>query len=370
MLRKKIQQPTTAAPVKSYKHKEKRAHIPTQEESIKLSPREKERMRGKIQTIYIDPPYGIKFGSNWQVSTRKKEVKDNKIDDLVRQPEQIKAFRDTWELGIHSYLSYLRDRLITARELLTESGSCFVQINDENVHLVRSLMDEVFGSDNFISEVVFRKKGMTLGAVTLETMNDFIIWYAKDRSSIKYRQLYENYNVEGESRWTMVELSGGTRRKLTPDEYQNHRLLPAGSKVFRLVSQRAPSFTEKNVFDFEFEGKIYKAPGCWVTSEEAMKRLAALNRFYPEGVNLSYIQYHTDFPMKKLTNLWGDTSGAIDKAYVVQTAEKPIQRCLLMTTDPGDIVLDPTCGSGTTAYVAEQWGRRWITADTSRVALA
>ena len=331
---------------------------------------EKEGMRGKIQTVYIDPPYGIKFGSNWQVSTRKRDVKDNKLDDMIRQPEQIKAFRDTWELGIHSYLSYLRDRLITARELLTESGSCFVQINDENVHLVRSLMDEVFGSDNFISEVVFRKKGMTLGAVTLETMNDFIIWYAKDRSSIKYRQLYENYNVEGESRWTMVELSGGTRRKLTPDEYQNHRLLPAGSKVFRLVSQRAPSFTEKNVFDFEFKGKIYKAPGCWVTNEAVMKHLATLDRFYPEGVNLSYIQYHSDFPMKKLTNLWGDTSGAIDKTYVVQTAEKPIQRCLLMTTDPGDIVLDPTCGSGTTAYVAEQWGRRWITTDTSRVALA
>ncbi len=235
--------------------------------------------------------------------------------------------------------------------------------------MVRCICDEVFGRENFVSEIVFRKKGMTLGANTLETMNDFIICYAKCLSQIKYRQIYEEYNVEGASRWTMVELVDGTRRHLTNDEYNNHKLLPVGSRVFRLVSQRAPSFSPNNVFDFEYQGKIYKAPGCWVTNSSGMGILGDNNRFYPEGTNLSYIQYITDFPYKKITNLWTDTSGANDKLYVVQTATKVIQRCLLMTTDPGDLVLDITCGSGTTAYVAEQWGRRWITCDTSRIAI-
>jgi adenine-specific DNA-methyltransferase len=186
---------------------------------------------------------------------------------------------------------------------------------------------------------------------------------------IKYRQLYENYNVEGASRWTLVEFENGVRRNLTQEEYNNHKLLPSGSKVFRLVSQRAPSFSPNNVFDFEYEGKKYKAPGCWVTNIGGMKTLAKNKRFYAEGTNLSYIQYIDDFPLKKITNLWTDTSGANNKIYVVQTADKPIQRCLLMSTDPGDWVLDITCGSGTTAYVAETWGRRWITCDTSRVAI-
>jgi len=331
---------------------------------------EKEGLKGKVQMIYIDPPYGIKFGSNWQVSTRKRDVKDGKAEDATRQPEQIRAFRDTWELGIHSYLGYWRDRLVSARELLTETGSVFVQIGDENVHLVRSLMDEVFGSENFVSEIIFRKKGMTLGAKTLETMNDFILWFAKDKEKVKYRQLFEDYNVEGASRWTMVELPNGERRKINREEYTNHSLLPEHAKVFRLVSQRAPSFSAKNVFNFNYEGVTYSAPGCWVTNETGMSLLGKNRRFYSEGVNLSYIQYLADFPMKKLTNLWMDTSGASDKIYIVQTSEKPLTRCMLMTTDPGDLVLDPTCGGATTAYVAEQWGRRWITIDTSRVALA
>jgi adenine-specific DNA-methyltransferase len=330
---------------------------------------EKEGMGGQVQMVYIDPPYGIKYGSNFQPFVDKRDVKDGKDEDLTQEPEMIKAFRDTWELGIHSYLTYLRDRLLLARDLLSESGSVFVQISDENVHLVRNLCDEVFGMNNFIALIPFRKKGMTLGAKTLESMNDYIVWYAKDIGQIKYRQLYEDYNVEGASRWTMVELSDGSRRKLSSKEYQNHKLLPVGSKVFRLVSQRAPSFSINNVFSFEYEGIEYKAPGCWVTNLEGMNKLAVEKRFYPEGVNLSYIQYITDFPYKKLTNLWTDTSGANDKIYVVQTSEKPIQRCLLMTTDPSDLVLDITCGSGTTAYVAEQWGRRWITCDTSRVAI-
>ena len=330
---------------------------------------EKEAMASKVQMVYFDPPYGIKYGSNFQPFTNKRDVKDGKDEDLSAEPEMIKAFRDTWELGIHSYLSYLRDRLLLAKEMLHESGSVFVQISDENVHLVRCLMDEVFGVENFVSEIVFRKKGMTLGAKTLETMNDIIIWYAKNKEQIKYRQLYENYNVEGASRWTMLELPHGEKRRLTSDEYHNHKLLPKGSKVFRLVSQRAPSFSPKNVFNFEYEGKNYKAPGCWVTNVEGMTKLANFKRFFPEGVNLSYVQYIQDFPYKKLTNLWTDTSGANNKIYAVQTSERPLQRCLLMTTNPGDLVLDITCGSGTTAYVAEQWGRRWITCDTSRVAV-
>ncbi|MDK2974932.1 MAG: adenine-specific DNA-methyltransferase [Methanofollis sp.] len=329
---------------------------------------QKENMAGKVQTIYIDPPYGIRYGSNFQPFVNKRDVKDGKDEDLTREPEMIKAFRDTWELGIHSYLTYLRDRLLLARELLTESGSVFVQISDENVHHVREIMDEVFGAGNFVSEIIFRKKGMTLGSTTLERMNDIIVWYSKDISKIKYHQLFEPYNVEGASRWTLVEINDGFRRKLTNEEYNNHKLLPKESKVFRLVSQRAPSYSENNTFDFEYEGTMYHAPGCWVTNCSGMEKLATANRFYNEGKNLSYIQYTTDFPLKKLTNLWMDTTGANSKIYVVQTSDKVIERCLLMTTDPGDLVLDPTCGSGTTAYVAEKWGRRWITCDTSRVA--
>lgn len=330
---------------------------------------QKESMGGKVQMVYFDPPYGIKYGSNFQPFINKRNVKDGNDGDLTAEPEMIKAFRDTWELGIHSYLTYLRDRLLLAKELLIDSGSIFVQISDENVHRIRLILDETFGPENFISEIVFRKKGMTLGSNTLETMNDFILWYAKDKLKIKYRQIFEEYNVEGASRWTMVELKNGTRRKLTNDEYTNHSLLPEGSKVFRLVSQRAPSFSPNNVFDFTYEGNTYKAPGCWVTNKIGMEKLAKEKRFFPEGDNLSYIQYHTDFPYKKLTNLWVDTTGANDKIYVVQTSEKPIERCIISSTDPGDLVLDITCGSGTTACVAEEFGRRWITCDTSRVAL-
>jgi adenine-specific DNA-methyltransferase len=357
--------------IEFYKHKENWANRLIAGDSLLVmnSLLEKEGMGGKVQMVFFDPPYGIKYGSNFQPFVNKRDVKDGNDGDLTAEPEMIKAFRDTWELGIHSYLTYLRDRLLLAKDLLHESGSVFVQISDENVHKVRCLLDEVFGEENFVSEIIFRKKGMTLGSKTLETMNDFILWYAKDKSVIKYRQLYEDYSVEGASRWTMVELKNGTRRKLTSEEYQNHKLLPEGSKVFRLVSQRAPSYSPNNVFDFEFDGVTYQAPGCWVTNFEGMTKLASERRFYPEGGNLSYIQYHDDFKFKKLTNLWWDTSGANDKIYVVQTANKPIERCLLSSTDPGDLVLDITCGSGTTARVAEQYGRRWITCDTSRVAI-
>lgn len=330
---------------------------------------EKEGMAGQVQMVYIDPPYGIKYGSNFQPFVDKRDVKDRKDEDLTQEPEMIKAFRDTWELGIHSYLTYLRNRLLLARELLADSGSVFVQISDENVHLIRCICDEIFGRNNFVSQITFRKKLMPLGAKLLEGMADHIVWYAKNIGQIKYHHLYEPYNVEGASRWTMVELSSGERRKLTPAEYVNHRLLPTGSNVFRLVSQRAPSFSPNNVFDFEYEGKTYHAPGCWVTNKAGMDTLAAKKRFYSEGDNLSYIQFISDFPYRKITNPWDDTAPAQEKKYVVQTNPDVIMRCMLMTTDPGDLVLDITCGSGTTAYVAEQWGRRWITCDTSRVAI-
>jgi adenine-specific DNA-methyltransferase len=357
--------------IEFYKHKENWSNRLIAGDSLLVmnSLLEKEGMGGKVQMVYFDPPYGIKYGSNFQPFVNKRDVKDGNDGDLTSELEMLKAFRDTWELGIHSYLTYLRDRLLLAKELLHTSGSVFVQISDENVHRIRIILDEVFGPENFVSEIIFRKKGMTLGSNTLETMNDFILWYAKHKPSIKYRQLYEDYSVEGASRWTMVELKNGTRRKLSSEEYQNHKLLPEGSKVFRLVSQRAPSYSPNNVFDFEYEGVTYKAPGCWVTNFEGMTKLASERRLYPEGGNLSYIQYHGDFKFKKLTNLWGDTSGANDKIYVVQTANKPLERCLLSSTDPGDLVLDITCGSGTTAFVAENWGRRWITCDTSRVAI-
>ncbi|MBE9570503.1 MAG: site-specific DNA-methyltransferase, partial [Proteobacteria bacterium] len=334
---------------------------------------EKEGLKGQVQMIYIDPPYGIKFGSNWQVSTRKKDVKDGKAGDVTRQPEQIRAFRDTWKLGIHSYLAYLRDRLVVARELLTETGSVFVQIGDENVHLVRCLMDEVFGSDNVISQIPFRKKTMPLGAKHLEGMFDYLLWYAKDVDQLKYRQLYLSQDVSGDFHWGWHEEEAGIRLKMTAKQITNHSLLPKNSRIFRLVPLWPASFSAKDVYPVDFRGKTYNPPKglCWITGQEGIGRLVAANRIEPEGVgNLRYIYFFKDYDLKKLVSMWEDTTGARDQKYVVETAIKVIGRCILMTTDPGDLVLDPTCGSGTTAYVAEQWGRRWITIDTSRVALA
>ena len=328
----------------------------------------RESMAGKVQCIYIDPPYGIKFGSNWQMKLNDKNVKESD-DNLTGEPEMIKAFRDTWELGIHSYLQYLRDRMVLSRELLSDSGSIFIQISDDNIHLIRNILDEVFGSENYVSLIPFRKKLMPLGSNTLEGMCDFIIWYAKDIQNIKYRPLYKRTRPRVESRWTNVLLPNGEKRKLTQKDDLD--CLPIGSKVYRLVSQRAPSFSQSNVYDFVFEGKTYSPPrgGCWVTTKDKMERLRDIGRLEAEGDNLSYIYYHDDFPYSKITNFWDDTSPVQGKQYVVQTSLLPIQRCILMTSDPGDLVLDPTCGSGTTAYVAEQWGRRWITIDTSRIAL-
>lgn len=232
-------------------------------------------------------------------------------------------------------------------------------------------MDEVFGSENFVSLIPFRKKLMPLGSTTIESMCDFILWFAKDVKKVKYRTLYRETQPKIESRWTNVELPDGSRRKLTKEEGDSLNLLPKGSKVYRLVSQRAPSFSEANVFDFNYNGRVFSPPkgGCWVTSKDKLEILAKLKRLEPEGENLSYIYYHNDFPYSKVNNFWEDTSPAQGKEYVVQTSNFVIQRCILMSTDPGDLVLDPTCGSGTTAFVSEQWGRRWITIDTSRIAL-
>jgi adenine-specific DNA-methyltransferase len=280
---------------------------------------EKEGLKGQVQMIYLDPPYGIKFGSNWQVSTRKRDVKDGKADDTTRQPEQIKAFRDTWELGIHSYLAYLRDRLTVARELLTESGSVFVQIGDENVHLVRCVMDEIFGSENFVSQITFRKKLMPLGAKTLESMADYLLWYAKNAEGIKYRQLYAESQPDPSARWTGLELLDGTRRMLTQSERSNFSAIPEGARVFSTVSQAAPSFSATGVYDWIFEGVTYVPPKgqCWVTSADKMNRLAWCQRVVVEGGMPRYLMYHNDFPLKKITNPWTDTAPAQDKSYVV-----------------------------------------------------
>ena len=339
---------------------------------------EVENLRGQVQMVYIDPPYGIKFGSNWQASTRNRDVKDGNLEDAAREAEQIKAFRDTWELGIHSYLSYLRDRLLAARDLLTESGSCFVQMGDENVHLVRSLMDEVFGSENFVSLVTYKKTTSSTGEM-LAGVNDYLLWYASNKDAAKYRVLYRLREAggTGSGQYTWIEEPDGSRRSATEEEKSGKRSVRLLRRD-QLTSQgqgRAKGEGAASWFEVEIGGQKFD-PGPrarWKTNEVGMARLLAANRVMAVGNTLTYVRFFEDFPAFPFTNLWDDTvtSGFADpKTYVVQTNAKVIERCMLMCTDPGDLVLDPTCGSGTTAYVAEQWGRRWITIDTSRVALA
>ncbi len=333
-----------------------------------------EGMGAQVQMIYMDPPYGVKFGSNFQPFVRKRNVDHNDDDEFTREPEMVKAYRDTWELGLHSYLTYLRDRLLLGRDLLSQSGSIFVQISDENLHHVRELMDEVFGAENFVSVVPFRKKTMPLGAKFLESVTDYLLWYVREIGRVKYHQLYDFMSVEGDSHWNYVELSDGTRRKMTPEEVNNHKLLPPGSTPCQLVSLYPAGVNQSGLFTFEFRGKPYRPPAgnSWFTNPDGMKRLAEGNRLepYEDGETLRYLLKLSDSPVTALTNLWADTSAPSDKVYAVQTSNKVIQRCILAATEPGDLVLDPTCGGGTTAYVAEQWGRRWITIDTSRVPLA
>ena len=332
---------------------------------------EKEGLKGKVQMIYFDPPYGIKFGSNWQVSTRKRDVKDGKVEDATRQPEQVKAFRDTWELGIHSYLAYLRDRLVVARDLLTETGSVFVQIGDENVHLVRSLLDEIFGAEKFYAQINYRSM-TALGQDGMASVYDYILWYSKKREQAKFRSLFAARPLTDEPEFCFVADEKGAYRKLTPDEIA---ALPTSEhfRVFKRSELRSSGFTPSCTYGFKLQGKEYvpSAGKSWRTHADGMAKLIAAHRLIVLGANPYFRQYYNDFSAMQIENSWHDTAAGYSntKVYVVQTADRIIQRCLLMTTDPGDLVLDPTCGSGTTAYVAEQWRRRWITTDTSRVAL-
>ena len=333
---------------------------------------EREGLRGQVQAIYIDPPYGIRFNSNFQWSTTSRDVKDGRREHLTREPEQVRAFRDTWRDGIHSYLGYLRDRLVVARELLAESGSCFVQIGDENVHRVRALMDEVFGEGNFVSQISVAK---TAGASSdlLAGIADYILWFTRNKSQAKYRQPYFRKTASGEGgeQYSRVQ-ENGVRRGLSKEERKAPEHLSDEARIFRIdnfTSQRPPGD-----FPISIVGrKVRPSKGYWKTGEIGTARLLKADRLEIGGKTISYVRFIDDFAVFPINNIWTDTGASgfgDDKLYVVQTISKIIQRCLLMTTDPGDLVLDPTCGSGTTAHVAEQWGRRWITIDTSRVALA
>jgi len=338
---------------------------------------EREGLRGKVQCIYFDPPYGIKFNSNFQWSTTSRDVKDGNADHITREPEQVRAFRDTWRDGIHSYLTYLRDRLTVARDLLTESGSIFVQIGDENVHRVRAVMDEVFGETNVASQIAFRTTTGRGGTGLSEAVN-YLLWYVKDPTNYKYRQMTLDKS-EGSSTdavYTLLRLFDGSYRRVTDAEKADGSLLPKNSRVFRSdnITSARPA-RENDVQRFDFNGQTY-TPGkrTFATDKQGLERLARGGRIFPTAAkSVQYVRYLDDYSAMPLSNIWNDTgtgSFTDQKVYVVQTASKVIQRCVLMATDPGDLVLDPTCGSGTTAYVAEQWGRRWITIDTSRVALA
>ena len=332
---------------------------------------EREGLRGKVQCIYMDPPYGIKFNSNFQWSTTSRVVKDGKADHITREPEQVKAFRDTWRDGIHSYLTYLRDRLTVARDLLTDSGSIFVQMNSENAHIVRNLLDEVFGESNLVADISFRKKSIPLGAKYLETMHDHILFYARNSEHLRFRHLFEENDVSQiSSHGPYAMFPDGRSKKIDVVDFRSPAH-PKGTGYYRLFSLLAPSYSPNTVFKFNHEGRVFDAPssGSWVINEKKLRLLSAIGRLQPEGKSLSYRLFYDDFPYRKRTAQWSDSPVSYRKTYVVQTTEEAIARCILMTTDPGDLVLDPTCGSGTTATVAEQWGRRWITIDTSRVAL-
>jgi adenine-specific DNA-methyltransferase len=335
---------------------------------------EREGLRGKVQCIYIDPPYGIKFNSNFQWSTTNRNVDDRKLEHITREPEQVKAFRDTWLDGVHSYLTYLRDRITVARDLLGPTGSIFIQIGVVNVHRIRALLDELFGEDNFISQISVRKTATP--SLFIDDNHFFILWYAKKRNEAKFRKLLRDKPLK---EW-VTETRGGSwgvtvdnfSRPLTTAERHDPDAVPVGGRVYAL-SKTNSAGAAKEIQHFSFEGKKH-TPGNnahWKTTIEGMKRVNKAGRLEARGGPPWFRKYHADSPFKRMTNVWDDTSGkSTDRVFVVQTEPEVVARCILMTTDPGDLVLDPTCGSGTTAYVAEQWGRRWITVDTSRVALA
>jgi adenine-specific DNA-methyltransferase len=383
-------------PQSYYKHADRWANRLIQGDSLMVmaSLLEREGMQGQVQMIYIDPPYGIKYNSNWQIRLNDRNVKDGDDASLSGEPEVIKAFRDTWELGIHSYLSYLRDRLLVAKALLTESGSCFVQISDENVHLVRCLMDEVFGSDCFIVTFPVKKKGSQKSS-WIDTVNDYLVWYSRaprEQGITKFQKLYVRRELDADTldEFKWVELSGGSITTLGDAKLPNgsrgdYRLNPKqffvdypDARLFRPWPITNGGERPNQMDPLEFQGKLFEPPKgrCWSYRSRSsdgtpvpMSRLRELGRLCTSGRSLDGKRYLDDFPYKALSNWWDGLGGASNPVYIVQTNEEIIKRCILMTTDPGDLVLDPTCGSGTTAHVAEQWGRRWITTDTSRVAL-
>ncbi|MCE2917399.1 MAG: site-specific DNA-methyltransferase, partial [Rubrivivax sp.] len=337
----------------------------------------REDLAAKVQMIYIDPPYGISFKSNFQPQLGQRDVKDRE-QDLTREPEMVKAYRDTWTLGVHSYLAYLRDRLIMARELLTESGSVFVQISDENLHRVRCLMEEIFGRENYVSTITY-KTAVGMAGELLDDVRDNLVWFSRNRERVRYRQLLLPLDVggEGATRYTQVESRlTGERRLMTEIERDAPEDLGVEWRPYRDQGLTSRSASATTLFAFDFEGNGHSPNvGGWRTNQEGMKRVVAAERVLSTGETISYKKYFIDSPALRLSNFWPDTGGGITsradpKIYTVQTSSKIIERCLLMTTDPGDLVLDPTCGSGTTAFVAEKWGRRWITVDSSRVALA
>ena len=331
----------------------------------------KEGMGAKVQMVYIDPPYGIKYNSNFQPFTNRGSVQNDRDSGLTTEPEMIRAFRDTWKLGIHSYLSYMRDRLLLARELLAPSGSCFVQISDENVHLVRCLVDEVFGVDNFVSLITYKVTSGKSQSCAPRQTHDYIIWYAKDKQQLKFRRSYVKRETVDTKTYTQVEDEKGNRRKMQTEERLYPERLAKGLRPFctsSLNSQGAKGDRNPR----KFGGNEYTPPPgrSWSHTVTGFNRLIKARRIFPVETVIRSIRYHDDFPYIELTSAWTDTAAEQNKTYVVQTSPRPIERCMLMSTDPGDLVLDPTCGSGTTAWAAEKWGRRWITCDTSRVALA
>jgi adenine-specific DNA-methyltransferase len=334
---------------------------------------EKEGMAGKVQAVYFDPPYGIKYGSNFQPYVNKREVKDGKDDDLTAEPEMLKAFRDTWELGIHSYLTYLRDRLHLAHQMLNESGSVFVQISDENVHHVRELMDEIFGVGNFIVPLIFKKTGSMSGNF-ISGITDTILWYAKDKKNTKFRKLYEERSKKSaDSGFPYVEFEDGTYRRINPKEFAGEEPMPTGRR-FQTSPVMSAGAPKDGAVPVNYEGREYfpAANNHWKIAANELEIVGKKGRLLPLGKTMTFKKYLDEAPYTPLSNIWLDTmesTYAVQRFYVVQTAEKAIARCVLLATDPGDLIFDPTCGSGTTAKVCEEYGRRWITCDTSRVAL-
>jgi adenine-specific DNA-methyltransferase len=338
---------------------------------------QKEGMAGQVQMIYLDPPYGIKYGSNFQPFVGKRDVKDRNDTDLTQEPEMIKAFRDTWELGIHSYLTYLRDRLLLAKDLLSESGSVFVQISDENVDLVRSLITEVFGRDNYVSTIAY-KTAVSMSGQLMDQNFDYVLWVAKNKSKLKFRQLYIPTTIgeEGASRYVWLQSKDTMQQRLmTTEERENPERITREWRTFRDQGLTSRTGSETTILAFEHQGREFRpSTGGWRTGADGLRRVARADRLLATAQRLNFKKFHDDFSAIALAGLWSDTGGGITsrsdpKIYAVQTSTTIVERCLLMTTDPGDLVLDPTCGSGTTACVAEKWGRRWITCDTSRVAV-